>query len=337
MARPENHAVRQSRCSHGYAKIGQDEHPQRGVSMRIAFVGAVESSGVAFEALAAAGAPPALLVTLPAEAAARHSDFIDLVAPARSAGAAVHFTTDINAPPTLAALQHARPDIIIVVGWSQICRAPFRSVARLGALGYHPAPLPRFRGRAVIPWTILMNEAETGSTIFRLDDGVDSGPIVAQELFAVAPDETARSLYEKHKRSLARLVPEALAAIATDRNAGTPQDDTMASYCAKRTAEDGLIDWRESAGRVLRLIRAVGDPYPGARTFDSRGMIVIEAARPYTPPGRYFGMPGQVQSHTDCGFTVLCGDGSTVEVTAWRGLTGKPRIHAKLVPAPEAT
>lgn len=298
--------------------------------MRIAFVGAVEGSLVALDALVAAGATPALVITLPREASGRHSDFVDLAAPAYAAGAAVYFATDINAPETVAALQHARPDLTMVIGWSQICRGPFRAVARLGTLGYHPAPLPRFRGRAVIPWTILANESETGSTIFWLDESVDSGPIVAQELFAVAPDETARSLYEKHKRALTRLVPQAVGAVAGNREVGSPQDHALASYCAKRTVEDGLIEWREPAANILRLIRAVGDPYPGAFTFQKGERIVIEAGRPFAPPGKYFGMPGQVQSHTEGGFTVLCGDGSTVEATAWRGLNGKPKIHTKL-------
>ena len=301
-------------------------------SMRIAFVGAVEGSQVALEALVAAGATPVLVMTLPPEASGRHSDFADLAAPARAAGAAVHFATDINAPETVTALQHVRPDLTMVIGWSQICRGPFREVARLGTLGYHPAPLPRFRGRAVIPWTIIANESETGSTIFRLDEGVDSGPILAQELFAVAPDETARSLYEKHKRSLARLVPQAVAAVR-EGNGGTPQDHALASYCAKRTADDGLIDWHEPAADILRLIRAVGDPYPGAFTFGNGERIVIEAARAFAPKGRYLGMPGQVQSHTDNGFTILCGDGATVEATAWCGPGAKPKIHTKLTSA----
>lgn len=298
--------------------------------MRIAFVGAVEGSQVALEALVAAGATPVFVITLPREASGRHSDFADLAAPARASGAAVYFATDINSPETVAALQHVRPDLTMVIGWSQICRGPFRAVARLGTLGYHPAPLPRFRGRAVIPWTIIANESETGSTIFWLDEGVDSGPIVAQELFAVAPDETARSLYEKHKRALARLAPQAVATVAGDGGGGMPQNHSLASYCAKRTAEDGLIDWREPAATILRLIRAVGDPYPGAFTFEKGEKIMIESARAFAPPGRYFGMPGQVQSHTEAGFTVLCGDGSTVEATAWRGLKGKPKVHTKL-------
>jgi methionyl-tRNA formyltransferase len=297
--------------------------------MRIAFVGAVEGSLVALDALVGAGAIPALVITLPREASERHSDFADLAAPAHAAGAAVCFATNINAPETIAALQHARPDLTLVIGWSQICRGPFRAVARLGTLGYHPAPLPRFRGRAVIPWTILANETETGSTIFWLDEGVDSGPILAQELFAVAPDETARSLYEKHKHALARLVPQAIGAVAGNGRVGTPQDHELATYCAKRTAEDGLIDWREPAADILRLIRAVGDPYAGAFTFGNGERIVIDAARAFAPRGRYLGIPGQVQGHTDKGFTIFCGDGSTVEATAWRG--PRPKIHTKLM------
>jgi methionyl-tRNA formyltransferase len=125
-------------------------------------------------------------------------------------------------------------------------------------------------------------------------------------------------------------VPQAVAALAGEGAPGTPQDHALASYCAKRTAEDGLIDWREPAPSILRLIRAVGDPYPGAFTFQKGERIVIEAARAFAPPGRYLGMPGQVQGHTETGFTVLCGDGSTVEAMTWRGLKGKPRIHAKL-------
>lgn len=299
--------------------------------MRIAFVGAVEGSRVAFDALVAAGMTPSLLVTLAVDASARHSDFVDLAGPARAAGVEVHLTKNINAPDTIAKLQEGQPDLTLVVGWSQICRAEFRSVARLGSVGFHPAPLPRFRGRAVIPWTIIANEKETGSTFFRLDEGVDSGPIVLQKLFAVAPDETARSLYEKHKQALLEMTPLVVSAIARDNGAGVAQDGALASYCAKRSADDGIIDWTQTAESILRFVRAVGDPYPGAFTLDDGAKIVVDRARMFAGRGRYIGLTGQVQTHTDSGFAVLCGDGATIEVTSWRG--ARPRIHAKLVSA----
>jgi methionyl-tRNA formyltransferase len=299
--------------------------------MRIAFVGAVEGSRVAFDALVGAGMAPSLLITLAADVSARHSDFVDLAGPARAAGTDIHFTRNVNAADTVATLHAAKPDLTLVIGWSQICRAEFRSAARLGSVGFHPAPLPRFRGRAVIPWTIIANEQETGSTFFRLDEGVDSGPIVLQKLFAVAPHETARSLYEKHKQALAEMTPLVVAAITRDNSVGVAQDDTRASYCAKRTADDGAIDWKQEATRVLRLVRAVGDPYPGAFTLDAGARIVVDTARMFAPQGRYIGLAGQVQTHTENGFTVLCGDGATIEVTSWRG--ARPKVHAKLVSA----
>lgn len=206
-----------------------------------------------------------------------------------------------------------------------------RESLRREALGFHPAPLPRFRGRAVIPWTILSGETTSGSTLFWLDEGVDSGPILAQRHFSVAPDETARSLYEKHKRSMADLVPSTARRIASGDLAATRQDEAEASYCAKRTADDGFIDWREPAGAIERLVRAVGDPYPGAFAFDGERRIRIDAARLHAPKGRHIGLVGQVQSHTSDGFTVLCGDGATIEITAWDSEdTRLPKVHAKM-------
>jgi methionyl-tRNA formyltransferase len=310
-------------------------HPTNGASkLRIAFVGAVEGSGVAFDALVASGHAPVLLVTLPPEVSHRHSDFVDLGPRARAAGATVFHAADINAPATIEALQAAEPDLTLVVGWSQICREPFRAVARLGTLGYHPAPLPRFRGRAVIPWTILMDEEMSGSTLFWLDEGVDSGAIVAQRLFPISPEETARSLYDKHKQELVHLVPEAVARIAAGNLSATPQDHALATICARRTMEDGLVDWHAPAESVLRLVRAVGDPYPGAFTHSGPERLRLDAARPHAAAGRYIGLPGQVQSHTQAGFTVLCGDRRAIEVTAWDGLAGRrPKMHQRLMPA----
>lgn len=301
--------------------------------MRIVFVGAVESSRIALEALVKAKRAPALVITLPPEAAARHSDFVDIASQARSAGSAVCHVTDINAPATLEAMTAVDPDLTLVVGWSQVCRQPFREIARKGTVGFHPAALPRFRGRGVIPWTILEGEEKTGSTLFWLDDGIDSGPILLQRLFAVAADETARSLYAKHTANLAEMVVEATDLVEADRAGRTVQNHAEASYCAKRTPEDGLIDWRQPAAALLRLIRAVGDPYPGAFTFGRGDRIRIDAAAPVKNSRRFIGLAGQVQAHTEQGFIVLCGDRECIEVLAWDSPSGeRPPVHSRLAP-----
>ena len=300
--------------------------------MRTAFVGAVEGSAIALDALISAGMAPGLVVTLPLETAGRHSDFADIEPYARAGGSDLLRVADINSSMALDALRTFEPDLVLVIGWSQICKKPFRSIAHLGNVGFHPAALPRLRGRAVIPWTILLGEHTTGASLFWLDDGIDSGPILLQEPIAVADDETARSLYSKQTGALAKLLPRAVELIRAGDPPRIPQDESRAVYCAKRTAEDGQIDWREPADEVVRLIRAVGDPYPGAFTGASGRRLFIDEATVFPDSHRYLGLVGQVQSHTPDGFIVRCGDGRCIYITAWRmdGGRERPRLHGKL-------
>ena len=299
--------------------------------MRLVLVGTVAGSKVALEALAADGHCPAAVVTLPPEAAARHSDYADLAGPAAALGARTIFTRNINAPETIGAIAEMKSDLCLVIGWSQICRDEFRRCARIGSIGFHPAPLPRLRGRAVIPWTILLNEQQSGSTLFWLDDGINSGPILLQRLFPVDPDETAATLYAKHTANLGAMLPEAVKLVA----AGTPprraQDNALATYGARRTAEDGLIDWSLSADAILRLVRAVGPPYPGAFTTDRGERLAIIEASKFPESARYVGVQGQVQVAMKDGFVVRCGDGECIHVHAWQSQSGRvPVVHSKL-------
>jgi methionyl-tRNA formyltransferase len=297
--------------------------------VRIVLVGAVESTRTAFSTLLSMGVLPVSLVTLPREALDRHSDAVDLSDLADQAGVPLLFATDLNAPQTLARLRALAPDLIFVIGWSQICRAEFRSVAPLGCIGFHPSALPRLRGRAVIPWTILTRQDTTGSTFFFLDEGVDSGDIVAQSLFPLDALETARTLYAKHLASIAVLLPEVLSQLEQHSPRRIRQDESGASYCARRGPQDGLIDWRASADDILLLIRAVGDPYPGAFTRYGPNRIRIDEARPYDGGMRFIGLAGQIQAYFPEGPVVLCGDDRCIQISRWQsdGIQRPPR-HA---------
>lgn len=285
---------------------------------------------MALAALLGAGLLPVLVVTLPPEAAARHSDFADLGPMATSSGIPLHLTKSINAPETFREVARARPDIVLVIGWSQVCEERFRSIATLGAIGFHPTALPRMRGRGVIPWTILNKETTTGSTLFWLGDGIDSGPILLQRLFDVTETETARSLYSKHMLNLREMVPLAIRELQSGKASMTPQDEAQASYCARRRAEDGLIDWHRPSEDIERLIRAVGEPYPGAYTYSGNVQLHIDEATIFYPQSRYIGIAGQVQAITDSTFLVMCGDGGCIEARQWRPSNHMPRLHAHL-------
>jgi methionyl-tRNA formyltransferase len=271
--------------------------------MRPILVGAVESTLTALETLARQGAPPVAVLTLPPDRAHRHSDWVDLRPAAGRLDIPLVEVTDVNGPDAVAAVARLQPDYAFVVGWSQICRAELLGLPTGGAIGYHPAPLPENRGRGVIPWTILQRRTSTGSSLFWMDEGMDSGDILVQEHFAVAPDETARSLYDKHLAALGRMLAGAVPALRRGAARRVAQDHAKATYCARRTPDDGHVDWRADAEHVWTLVRASGDPYPGAFSFLDAQLV---GAAPY------WGQPGQVQALGDGGALVQCGDGQHV-------------------------
>ncbi|WP_419813922.1 methionyl-tRNA formyltransferase [Glacieibacterium sp.] len=297
--------------------------------MRAVVVGAVESTRIALAALArAADWRVAAVVTLPGELAKRHSDFVDLAPDAAEAGALFIQAADGNAADVVAQVAALDADIGLVIGWSQICREPFASAFRQGLVGYHPAPLPRLRGRGVIPWTILVREPITAASLFWIDAGVDSGPLIGQRYFHVAPGETAGTLYERHMAELAALLDDVLPGLAAGSAARVVQDERCATWAARRTAADGEIDWRAPACDVERLVRAVTRPYPGAFTHSSGERLVVWRSSLWPEATRHSAAPGQVIAITEGSFAVACGDGGAILIDEWQG--APPRLHARL-------
>jgi len=298
--------------------------------MKAVVVGAVESTRIALRALAEHSQwTVSAVLTLPPTLSARHSDFVDLSADAAAAGARLITAPNSNAPEAIEAVRAQGADVAFVIGWSQICRPEFRAAFDGRVIGYHPAALPRLRGRAVIPWTILLDEKITASTLFWIDDGVDSGPLLAQQFLHIAPDETATTLYARHMRALAAMLRENLGAIADGRAMRTAQDDRYATYAARRTDADGLIDWAAPAETVERLIRAVTRPYPGAFTHFSGERLTIWSASLFADARRYAARPGQIIEKRGTALVIACGAGAIL-ADDWTCSGSDPRAHAVL-------
>jgi methionyl-tRNA formyltransferase len=300
--------------------------------MKAIVVGAVESTRIALRSLVQAPDwEVAGVMTLPPELAGRHSDFVDLSLDAATAGARIIHAANSNTDGILANIRDVGPDFLFVVGWSQLCGPAFLASAPRGVIGFHPAPLPRLRGRGVIPWTILLGEPISASTLFTIDGGTDTGPILDQRYFHVAPDATAAELYACHMAMLTKMMPDLLARLARGDAHGIPQDERHATWAARRRPEDGLIDWNGSTEAAWRKVRACGDPYPGAWTTLGDQRIVIAAARPERLDAHAAAMAGQIVSRHEAGFTVKCGDGGGLLITEWRGgKPGPPPQHALL-------
>jgi len=221
-------------------------------------------------------------------------------------GAPVVETDDVNAPETIEAVRALRPDAIFVIGWSQLVRADFIALAPGAVYGMHPTLLPRHRGRAPIPWTILSGLARTGVTLFEIvDPTADSGPIVGQVEVAVAADETATTLFDKLARAHVELVRELVPQLVSGTVTKTPQDPRQASTWPKRTSADGIIDWETRAPYLYDWVRAQTRPYPGAFTFLGEEKVVVWRARPVEWRGE-----APAGTVVDAGPVVMCGEGA---------------------------
>src|ERR671936_2859807 len=176
-------------------------------------------------AAAEAGAEVAAVVTLPGPIDPNRSGQCSFDEIAAELGARLIETADVNSRETVAAVREVDPDLIFIVGWSQLVMDEFIGLARHGVFGMHPTLLPKHRGRAAIPWAMLSGLAKTGVTLFEIADGTaDSGPLVGQVEVAVAHDETATTLFDKLARAHVDLIREYVPRLAAGNAPRIPQD-----------------------------------------------------------------------------------------------------------------
>jgi methionyl-tRNA formyltransferase len=251
------------------------------------------------------------VVTLPGPIDANRSGQCAFDDVAAGLGAELVETRDVNSEGTLAALRALDPELVFVVGWSQLVRDPFIGLARKSVFGMHPTLLPRHRGRAPIPWAILSGLARTGVTLFEIVDATaDSGSIVGQVVVDIGPDETAATLFERIAGAHVDLIRECVPRIREGSAPRLPQDPLRVSSWPKRVPADGIIDWETRAPYLYDWVRAQTRPYPGAFTFAGDDKIVVWRARPVdieeSAPA------GTIVAERPEGPVVACGEGGLV-------------------------
>jgi len=258
--------------------------------MRAGFVTAVELGRACIEEILACGGSLDLVMTLRDEQASGKSGRVRLDDLCSAGGTQLVKVRNINDPEALEALRAARLDWLFIVGWSQIARPAVLETAAQGVLGIHPTLLPEGRGRAPIPWAILKGLPQTGVTLFRLDAGVDSGPIAGQLAIPLDPRETATSLYDKVAEGHRRLIRDCWPRLEAGTLEFAQQDDARATYWPGRRPEDGAIDLSGSVRDADRLVRAVTRPYPGAFLDTGNTRYRLWSAEPRPSSGRAAGV-----------------------------------------------
>lgn len=232
--------------------------------IKVGFVTCVQLGLSCIRAIFDAGGSLDCVITLHDQRATRKSGRVYLDEFAAAHDLPLFKIAHISDPETVALIASRDLDWLFIIGWSQIARPETLAAVRRGALGIHPTLLPTGRGRASIPWAIIKALPETGVTMFRIDEGVDTGPIIAQERLPISPRETAETLYSRvataHEVLMRRTWPALMAGTLSE----TPQDESQATYWPGRTPEDGRLDREMTVSDADRLVRAATRPYPGA-------------------------------------------------------------------------
>jgi methionyl-tRNA formyltransferase len=215
-------------------------------------------------------------------------------------------------PPTLltpeaqAEFAALKPDAVVVAAYGKLLPPEILSIPRLGCLNIHPSLLPKYRGPSPVATAILNGDAVTGVTIMKLDEGMDSGPILVQRETPIGPDEAADALTLRLFQMGAAILVEALPLVASGKAVFQPQDKAQATLTRKLSKEDGLVDWSMPAVHIARQVRAY-HPWPGTfTTWDRRILKLIEAV---ALPAGSKGVRGQVIGLDQDALGIATGEG----------------------------
>jgi methionyl-tRNA formyltransferase len=200
------------------------------------------------------------------------------------------------------------------------------SAPRHGCVNVHASLLPRHRGAAPINWAILAGDAVTGVTLMQMDEGLDTGPMLATRETPIAPDETAVELYARLAALGATLVREELPRYLAGALTAVPQDPARATHAPMLTKDMERIDWSKPARAVHDQVRGL-QPWPGTSTTVGARRLIVHRTTLEGAPTLQAGAPGEVVAVTRERVWVATGAGA-VALTEVQ-LEGKKRVAVR--------
>lgn len=201
---------------------------------------------------------------------------------------------------------NVKPKLCFVIGWYWIVRQEILNEVPFGFLGIHSSLLPQYRGGSPLVWSLIRGEKVVGTTLFSLSDGMDDGNIYTQIKISVQDEDYISDILEKLETATIDMIRKTYPLILNNSIQSFPQNHELATFCAQRIPEDGLIDWSNRSMDIYNFIRAQSHPYPGAYTkFNDQKLIIWKAS---LKNQIYYGTPGQVASIKDGLVYVICGD-----------------------------
>jgi methionyl-tRNA formyltransferase len=228
---------------------------------------------------------------------------------AEALGLPVWTPATLRGEEPLARLRELRPELFVVAAYGEILRPAVLEMPAHGALNVHASLLPRHRGAAPVAAALLAGDGETGVTIMKMDEGMDTGAILSQRAVPIRPDHTRGTLTDDLARLGAALLAETVPQWLTGEISPQPQDDSSATYTRLIRKGDGELDWTRSAAYLARQVRGF-DPWPGTFTTWQGERLKVLAAHlredgPSQPPGTVVSLDDRLAVATGDGWLVL--------------------------------
>jgi methionyl-tRNA formyltransferase len=292
-------------------------------ALRVVFFGTPRFAVPTLEALLASRHPVVGVVTQPDRPRGRGQRVT--AAPVKAL--AVERAVPVAQPATLRDPDVARelggwqPDLGVVAAYGQLIPPALLALPRFGMINVHPSLLPKYRGAAPVHRAVIAGETETGVTIMRVAPRLDAGAMFACLTHAIGPDETSQELEDALAARGAQLLVDVVDRIAEGTAQEEPQDDRLATYAARLTKEEGLIDWTQTAARIHDRVRGL-HPWPHAYSYVDGRRVIIWRSSPRA--GAVAAAPGTVVRADADALLVAAGDGQTLALLELQSEGGRP-------------
>lgn len=259
----------------------------------------------AFEALHGSEHELAICVTQPDRPQGRGRHLAACPVKARAEELEVPVLTPEKIGDALATLSALRADLAVVSAYGQYLPKAILAMPRLGFINIHPSLLPEYRGAAPMQWAIAEGRIETGVTIQQVVSKMDAGPILLQERFAIAPDDTLSTIEPPLAELGAKLMLTAIAQLEAGTAQPRAQDESKVTWARKLAKEDGALDWNQRAEDLHNRVRAF-QPWPGAFCITPHGRLKVFK----TIVEERSGKPGSLIDLSGVGPLVACATGA---------------------------
>ena len=288
-------------------------------TIKITWVGCHSEGEAAFQALLSKGYKVTNFVTLNDASFSRRSGgsrvYMDLC---ERYNIPVSLISTIKNDESYELIKADAPDLLIVLGWSEVLPERLLDIPTIGTVGAHAAMLPHNRGSAPINWALIKDEKSCGNSLMWLDKNVDEGKIIDQIPFEITDYDTCKTLYDKvavtNEQMILRLVERLSHGLPTVME---KENVTIEPLLPRRRPKDGLMNWNQESRAVYNFIRALARPYPGAFTYLNGKKYLLWSAS-LLPSKTDVGVPGTIIGSVyspipeACGIQIACNNGSIV-------------------------